>query len=195
VPADQSPLLLCHPATPCPAVRRLAVDLAWLADGALALTYRLQGDLDRLRWPAGPGAGFADGLWQHSCCELFVGLAGEPAYREFNFSPAGQWAAYAFSGYRQRAAFVLPDAAPLISVSSLDDRLAMAVRLAPAFLPPAAPGATFELGLSAVVEAADGALAYWALAHPAERPDFHRREAFALHLTAPFPKVTHAPSR
>lgn len=161
------------------------MDLAWLADGALALTYRLHGDLDRLRLPAGQGAGLADGLWQHSCFELFVGLAGDPGYREFNFSPAGQWAAYAFSDYRQRAVCVLPDAAPLISVSSLGDRLEMTVRLAPTFLSPLPSSGTFELGLSAVIEATDGALAYWALAHPAERPDFHRREAFALHMTAP----------
>ena len=36
------------------------------------------------------------------------------------------------------------------------------------------------LGLSAVCEARDGSLQYWALRHPAERPDFHDRRSFAL---------------
>ena len=30
-----------------------------------------------------------------------------------------------------------------------------------------------RIGLSAVIETTDGALSYWALAHPAEKPDFH----------------------
>jgi len=39
-----------------------------------------------------------------------------------------------------------------------------------------------RLGLSAVIEAADGGLSYWALRHPPGKPDFHRPEAFALEL-------------
>lgn len=30
-----------------------------------------------------------------------------------------------------------------------------------------------RLALCAVIEASDGSLSYWALAHPADRPDFH----------------------
>lgn len=39
-----------------------------------------------------------------------------------------------------------------------------------------------ELGLSAVIEEADGTKSYWALAHPAGKPDFHAAESFALTL-------------
>ncbi len=41
---------------------------------------------------------------------------------------------------------------------------------------------SLHIGLSAVIEAADGTLSYWALTHPGERPDFHQRAAFTLRL-------------
>ena len=46
-----------------------------------------------------PNRDRADDLWRTTCFELFV--AGEgTAYREYNFSPSGQWAAYDFDDYR-----------------------------------------------------------------------------------------------
>jgi hypothetical protein len=33
-----------------------------------------------------------------------------------------------------------------------------------------------------VIEEKNGALSYWALRHPAGKPDFHRRSAFAMEL-------------
>ena len=41
-----------------------------------------------------------DFLWKRTCGELFLGVPGDPSYLEFNFSPSGDWAAYAFDGYR-----------------------------------------------------------------------------------------------
>ena len=38
---------------------------------------------------------------------------------------------------------------------------------------------------AAVVEETDGRLSYWALTHPAERPDFHHRDGFVLPLEHP----------
>ncbi|MND06273.1 hypothetical protein D3C83_275510 [compost metagenome] len=43
-------------------------------------------------------------------------------------------------------------------------------------------GETLLVGLAAVIEAADGALSYWALRHAPAKPDFHHRDAFALAL-------------
>ena len=37
-------------------------------------------------------------------------------------------------------------------------------------------------GLTAVIETLDGAISYWALAHPAEKPDFHHPDSFILIL-------------
>ncbi|MDR0274459.1 MAG: hypothetical protein LBI48_03790, partial [Burkholderiaceae bacterium] len=42
-----------------------------------------------------------------------------------------------------------------------------------------------RLGLAAVIETADGALSYWALSHPAARPDFHQRAGWTLRLATP----------
>jgi hypothetical protein len=35
-----------------------------------------------------------------------------------------------------------------------------------------------------VIESADGSISYWALRHPAGRPDFHHLDGFALLLDA-----------
>ena len=42
--------------------------------------------------------------------------------------------------------------------------------------------AALHLGLSAVIEQADGTLSYWSLHHPSGRPDFHHHSARALRL-------------
>jgi hypothetical protein len=42
-----------------------------------------------------------------------------------------------------------------------------------------------RLGLTAVIEAADGTLSYWALHHPAARADFHNGGGFTLGLEVP----------
>ena len=74
-----------------------------------------------------------------------------PAYREFNFSPSGQWAAYGFSGYRQRDASLVFAKAPAMSLRRLPERLELDAVLNPALLPRCALGETLELGLAAVI--------------------------------------------
>ena len=171
-------VLVCHPATPCRALAGVAVRLARGADG------RLEGAAQqRLRLPPPQPPARRDGLWRHTCCELFVAEAGAPGYREFNFAPSGEWAAYDFSAYREAAPLPqLPAPRTQLSVEEGAGTLEVRVELAPAALPPA--GAALEIGLSLVAEAHDASLAYWALHHPAPRPDFHHRAAFTLSLPA-----------
>ncbi len=122
-----------------------------------------------------------DLLWEHTCFEAFVGVPGEATYREFNFSPSGQWAAYAFSDYRQRDEnFELADA-PQITTRLFAGRLEVDVALPASALPSGT--LALQIALSAVVEAADtvdGSHSYWALHHPGPRPDFHHRSGFTL---------------
>jgi hypothetical protein len=66
--------------------------------GGLELTYRVEGRA--LALPASAVPARADNLWKTTCFELFLGQAGT-TYREFNFSPSGQWATYAFAAYRE----------------------------------------------------------------------------------------------
>ena len=186
MPTAESRLnLCCHSATPAPTVRGIDVGADWQADGALCLSYRLWGDMARIRVPAPQLPGPVDLLWQHTCFEAFIGVHGDPAYREFNLSPSGQWAAYAFTAYRQRDVQFVPAVAPQISVQCFAGRLELLARLDPNCLPVAS--SRLEIGLSAVVEAdeIDGAHSYWALHHPSAQPDFHDRAAFVLSLHAP----------
>jgi len=164
-----------HPATPCSAVTSLTV--AVVRDRDLHLTYELRGDLAQLAIPAPARAGFADELWRHTCFEVFVAPEPGTAYRELNFSPSGQWASYDFASYRQRADRATPPTAPKLDWQRTEDRLTLVAVV------PLEPGAAaLRLGASAVLETRDGVLSYWALAHPAARPDFHAAGGFTLRL-------------
>lgn len=184
----ESPLkLLCHPATPAPVVRSIEARASWQSDGSLLVAYCLWGDMARLLVPPPQAPERADFLWEHTCFEAFIGIVGETAYREFNFSPSGQWAAYAFSDYRQRDEGFVLDKAPRLTTQCFSGRLELQAILAREALPSVASG--FEIGLTAVIEASDvvdGCHSYWALRHPLARPDFHHRAAFILTLAAPF---------
>ncbi len=183
--------LLCHPATPCAAVRGIEVELHWQAapQPALLLVYALRGAVNALRLPGASAApARIDGLWQHTCFEAFIGTSGNAAYREFNFAPSGDWAAYRFSAERVRddAAQAAPSPAPPRIVSRRSrpaDVFTLGAEFPAAWLPDAADG-PWHLGLSAVIETEDGALSYWALHHPAPRPDFHHRDGWPVRLPA-----------
>ncbi|MCB1967530.1 MAG: DOMON-like domain-containing protein [Candidatus Accumulibacter sp.] len=176
-----------HPATPAPLVRSIDVHAERSAEGRLELAWCLRGDMARLLIPEPGTPGCADGLWEHTCFEVFVGARGDAAYREFNFSPSGQWASYAFSGYRQREEAASRFSAPQITARLFAGRLEIEATIAPADLP-RDRSATLQIALAAVVEAADtidGCHSYWALRHPAALPDFHHRDGFALELPPP----------
>lgn len=189
MPAAQSFTLVPHPASGCDAVRQLVVSVTHdAAQAAWRLRYELTGDLARLRIPE-PAARSAatDGLWRHTCFEAFVGAHDGPAYREFNFSPSGQWAAYAFSAERVRDATAPALPAPRLRCMRDAHALTLDAWVADDVLPVDAP-----LGLSAVIEARDGTLSYWALHHPAARPDFHHRSGWTARLpttTEPSSKI------
>ena len=100
-----------------------------------------------------------------------------PEYREFNFSPSGEWAVYAFRGYRNGGGLE-NELSPGIVVHKTMDRLELAAEIPQGLLPHGRP---LRLGLSAMVEDAGGILSYWALRHPPGKPDFHHTDAFALH--------------
>lgn len=170
--------LVCHPALPDGAVSGIAVTLAAGPDG-LVIRYRLDGDLAALRVPDPATPLPPERLWAHTCFELFVAQAGVAGYREFNFSPNGQWMRFDFADYRQRIASPA-SAAPRIETRRDAAGLELDVTLGVEQFPPG----DLVIGLTAVVEHADGSHAYWALRHPAAQPDFHHRDGFALALKA-----------
>ena len=174
--------LTCHPATPTDTMRSLAAEVDRQPDGLLCVTFRLVGQLDRLRIPAAGVPRLGARLWEHTCFEAFVAIADAVAYHEFNFAPSGEWTIYAFSGYRDGGMLRDPSLAPAIVVRRTDEQLELAAQAPLAQLSPQHRTATLRLGLSAVVEAHDGTRSYWALRHPPGRPDFHNPNAFAVTL-------------
>lgn len=188
---DQRHPLTCHPATPCPVPLQLSAALAVAGSESgpgLLLCYELRGDLADLCLPAAAEPGPADGLWQHTCFEAFVARPGEPAYREFNFSPSGQWAAYRFRSERVRDAEAETACArsrPVIECVSAPGQLLLQAWLPLQNLPAVPPGQPLLWGLTAVLEHAAGRLSYWALHHPGPRPDFHHSAGRTLALALP----------
>ena len=72
--------------------------------------------------------------------------------------------------------------APTIKPMRVGDFFALRAEVDLGHLPELVPWETWEIGLSAVIEANDGALSHWALVHPAGPPDFHHRDCFAADL-------------
>lgn len=174
--------LACHPDAHSAAVRQIGVRLGRLPGGMLALSYSIEGDIDRLRVPAPRAPAFADRLWEHTCCELFVARKDSPAYHEFNLAPSGEWAAYAFARYRDGAFLADEALEPRVAVRSTPEQLELDVVIRLESLSPGHAETRLSLALSAVMEDEDGSLSYWALRHPPGAPDFHHPHAFALEL-------------
>lgn len=174
--------LVCHPSTPCEAVRGIGASLGWMPGGRLVLKYSVEGEISRLHLPDPVLPARRDGLWRHTCFEAFLLAEGSSVYDEFNFAPSGEWACYQFAAYR--AAMASPEVArpPKIRLVSTTRCLELEARIDP---DPAAH--RWRLGLAAVLEQQDGSLSYWALAHPPGKPDFHHAAGFALSLARPSP--------
>ena len=177
--------LIAHPAFPLSAP--FEVEAAFSAN---ALEFTVHGDIDRLLIPPRAPPARTDELWRHTCFELFVRDPAGEGYREFNFSPSGEWAAYALEGYRagMRELAVEP---PVIRTQRQPDQLVIAISLPPFLLSVSKPvpgtrsGRTGPVGVSAILEETEGTKSYWALAHPPGMPDFHNPACFALELPAP----------
>src|SRR6476646_7540706 len=88
--------------------------------------------------------------------------------------PTAGWAAYRFTSYRSGKTLpAIPT--PDIAVHSEPGRYSLQASLNLDSL--SHPDQSlWHLGLSAVMEDKSGRLSYWALAHPTDKPDFHRPE-------------------
>ena len=118
----------------------------------------------------------ADDLWQATCFEAFLKNPETAGYREWNFAPSGQWAAYDFTSQRDGRT----DADVAAAYIRVEDNLtwwAVGATIA------VEADVRWALGLSAVLEEKDGSKSYWALAHSsANKPDFHDPVGFTAQL-------------
>ena len=135
--------------------------------------FRLDGYVLGIVLPPPAMAGRQDNLWQTTCFEIFWQPLGGTSYREFNLSPSGQWAAYDFDSFREGMRDA-PVEAIAIACSHDEGALVLRASVAADLSDPA------QVALNAVVEHADGAKQYWALAFPPGRPEFHSEANRAL---------------
>jgi len=176
--------LKLHPDLHCAAVTRIEVAAARARPSTLVLDYEITGKIGDLRMPPMMAPVRSDGLWRHTCFEAFVRAAPGTAYHEFNFAPSTQWAAYGFDGYRSGMRIEGELVAPRFEMESSGKHYNLRVSLALDRLPSLPSDAIWRLGLSAVIEEMNGALSYWALAHPPGKADFHHSDCFAHELPA-----------
>jgi len=177
--------LVPHPSTPGAVALGVRAAAARTQPGQLALRYRIEGELARLRIPPPRAPAPGERLWQHLCCEAFVapasaraaaGSAAGPGvgpYREFNFSPSGEWGAFEFQRHREGGPLAVPDPGIAVRTDGQAFELSASVEV---------EAAKLRVALCVVIEDLDGALSYWALRHPAPRPDFHHPDGFALEI-------------
>jgi hypothetical protein len=177
--------LIAHPDTPGEAVWRIAAQVSLVAGATLGCNYSLHGDLAHVRVPGARNGRRADGLWQHTCFEVFVATEPEPGYFEFNFSPGLDWAAYRFAAYRDGMTPANLSQAPGLNVHRTHDRLELSATVHLAGLVALCAAPRLRVALAAVVEEDSGRLSYWALQHAPGNPDFHHPDGFALELGAP----------
>jgi len=164
--------LISHPAHSPGAIT--AVDAyVTRAPKGLVLSYTLTGDIHALVLPAPRNPARGDDLWQTTCFELFLRGDGD-AYREYNFSPSGEWAADAFDSYREGKSEIPAQ----IAIASDGDAESLNLT---ATLVTDLDDVT-RLALTAVIEERSGHKSYWAITHHAGPPDFHHDACFALRL-------------
>jgi hypothetical protein len=169
--------LKLHPDSVCEAVTGLVAIVTRQA-ARLSVRYVVHGVITALHIPAVAAARRTDELWQHTCCEAFIGTE-DGVYYEFNWSPTTQWAAYRFSGYR--AGMANADiGAPVITQARESGRFELQATVDCESL--ALSDKRWRLGITAVIEETNGRKSYWALAHPPGKPDFHHADGFVIEL-------------
>ena len=174
--------LIPHPSTP-PAEPQFkvwaSVDYVGLL-GAAATTnlwFGVSAPLERFVILENEEPSRVDGLWQSTCFEAFLRADRQRGYREWNFAPSGDWAAYDFARYRDKMTEADVASLPYLRVEDNLTWGALGATIA------VEADKSWELGLSAVLEEKDGTKSYWALAHPpGEKPDFHAADCFAAKL-------------
>lgn len=120
------------------------------------------------------------GLWEETCFELFFGEKKFSPYWEINLSPSGCWNIFRFSDYRKNMTEETRITALPVRIARQPDVLEIYATIPMEKLLPVDP--PIQVGVSAVIRAANGHLTFWALTHPGPKPDFHHKDAFCIDL-------------
>lgn len=157
--------LMLHVACDLGPIRAVTASVTATPNGC-EVKFRLEGVVPAIILPPPAKPERMDNLWQTTCFEIFWQPLGGTAYREFNLSPSGCWAAYDFDSFREGMRDA-PVSAIAIACSHDDAGLVLKASIAADLPAPA------QVALNAIVEHANGAKQYWALAFPPGKPEFH----------------------
>ena len=152
-------------------------ELVRSADNTLTVRFVVGGAVNSLSI-ANPAASpeRRDLLWQTTCLEFFLGVAGATNYFEFNLSPAGHWNLYAFDNYRAGMRPVATVTALPFTVEHGVEALTLTLRFNLSTLVPTEQA--LDVSVTSVIEERGGDITYWALIHSHSNADFHRRDSF-----------------
>lgn len=170
-----------HPLSRSLAVDQIEVEIERPCCDQLTLSFSLTGNIPRIAVPHVSAPIRRTELWKRTCFEAFLRSSKEPQYYEFNFSPSTEWAAYKFDDYRTKMREAKEIDAPQINWWSTGNSYTLQARLKIGSAPNLAR-ATWQIGLSAIIEECSGSRSYWSLVHPRENPDFHHPASFAYEL-------------
>jgi hypothetical protein len=172
--------LHAHPSTGSGHIEGVRVRLERLGAGRLHLRFQIDAPADRIVLPPAAPPLRSDRLWETTCFEMFLKGATHPGYREFNFSPSGQWSAYEFGAYRAGMVQAAVAASPVLRLAVEPHRIAADIGLTLDL-----SDEPYRVGLCAIVEEKEYKRTFWAASHGASEPDFHHRSCFADDLPPP----------
>lgn len=150
----------------------------------LKISYLLQGDLSKIILPAvNNRVNRQDNLWQTTCFEFFLAVFNSPEYWEFNLAPTGDWNIYRFAKYRRgiRMETAFKDLPFQIMRNDSTYQTTSEISLKPII----AGNTPLELAVTTVIEDTNHNLSYWAIIHPGNQADFHRRDSFITISSSP----------
>jgi len=150
-------------------------------NNGLKMLYEISGPLEGIAIPPlSERPERMDRLWESTCFELFLKEEDKENYWEFNLSPSGHWNVFRFTAYRQgMQEEALFNSLPFtINAGRNLLRLRIEVNIEKIL----AREKVINAGICAVTEDRRGRIAYWAMAHPGRRPDFHRPGSFIIKL-------------
>ncbi len=159
----------------------LEVELSRISAFQWKFGFQGTGDLTGVRFPAPSTPSRCDLLWQHTCFEVFIAGPGS-GYYELNFAPSLQWAAYRFESYRQGMREQFLTTCPVVDFELQARSCVLEATVDLRGLLEEGVYHSPRIGLAAVIEDASSSLSYWALTHPAAKPDFHHPDGFIATL-------------
>ena len=136
------------------------------------VSFELDGPIEQLKEDSiqGDQRGFAIGLWEQCCFELF--LRRDRQYIEWNLSRGGQWACFAFSDYRQKTEDLKGVEQPEVHWNT--ESKTLKAKLPKVLLDGREQD---EFSLTCILKTGDQTH-YFARVHPQDKPDFHKDCAY-----------------